>query len=128
MTTQTVKLKCNGGAQEIEVVATLDDIAIHRPFTVRPDTGVISYQVKAWTASHVPTGTKLQSLLPSYPKAPTLAELKRWARLVQDEAPAAWALMSTFEFGKDRLVGDERVVGTMIIEASRKAWAEVRGD
>ena len=125
MTDKTVKLAYNGGAQEIEVAAVVDDIVIHRPFTVRLDTGVISYEVKEWTASHIPTGTKLHSLLP---KKPTLAELKRWGRLVQDEAPAAWALMSTFEFGKVKLVGDERVVGTMIIEASRKAWAEVRGD
>lgn len=124
----TVKLAYNGGAQEIEVAAVVDDIVIHRPCTVNLGTGVTSYEAKEWTVSHVPTGTKLHSLLFCYPKKPTLAELRRWARIVQDEAPAAWALMSTFEFGKTNLAGDERVVGTMVIDASRKAWLEVRGD
>lgn len=126
----TVKLAYNGGAQEIEVAAIIDDIAIHRPFTVHLETGEIVYDTKIWTASHIPTGTKLVSLItpPYRGKKNTVPQLKQWARLVQDGAPTAWALMSTFEFGKSNLVGDERVAGTMIIEASRAAWAEVRGD
>lgn len=134
MTDKTLKLLWSATeSREIEATAIIDDIDIHRPFTVNLVTGEIVYDTKTWTASHIPTGTKLVSLItPPWSakgaKKNTVPQLKQWARLVQDGAPTAWALMSTFEFGKSNLVGDERVAGTMIIEASRAAWAEVRGD
>lgn len=117
-------LNWDGKPREIEVKAVIDDIAIHRPFNVDLATGVVGYNNRSWTASHIPTGTKLVSLITR--RDVKLDELKRWARLVQDAEPAAWAVMSTFEFGKSKLEGDERDVGTLIIAASRAAWEKVR--
>lgn len=135
MTAKTATLVWNHDKPiEVVVNAIIDDIAIHRPFTVNLTTGVIEYDDTVWTASHVPTGTKLGSLIAPPWRARgrgknTLAELKQWAQRVQDCAPAAWAVMSTFPFAKNGLVGDdERAVGRQIVDVSRTIWADIRGD
>ena len=82
-----------GDSLTAEINATVrGDIAIHRSAWVKED-GTLSVYAKAWTVSHVPTGDRLESLLPRGMRnnQPTRAPMVEWAEAVQELVPEFWA-------------------------------------
>lgn len=90
-----------GGDVTAEIDATVrGDIAIHRPAWVKED-GTLSIYAKAWTVSHVPTGDRLESLLPRgwRDNMNVRAPLIEWAEAVQQVEPDFWAEARKPDFG-----------------------------
>lgn len=108
------------------------DIAIHRPYSLdlspplitvadmaagRSAAGLL-YQAKGWAATHIPTGSKLQSL---YGLIDTRKRLIDWARIIQALEPDAWVVMRSLPHGVNVLPPEYRHVGPTLIAAGRLA-------
>ena len=73
-----------------------------------------SFDGNRWMVSHIPTGAGVNSLAAVDCRKPE--KLKRWARAIQDAAPAAWSEINALPWGADTVPNQPARV---IIDAAR---------
>jgi hypothetical protein len=117
-----IKLSGPEGADpiEIEAKAVIGQLAIHRPVYRYMPHLPITFGVKGWNITHVPTGRSLTRYAPKDTNwgRVTLKALKTWAEKAQEVNPEAWDELGKLALGEQN---PNPALGSRIIDALREA-------